>query len=384
MGNYESYRKQLDDHRIEKIEYCFPRARYPRLHGKNAIKSYHGFGGTVKVIRIHTDQGASGWASVCGGYEDVKAREALLLGKKITEVFDPEQGILDPAYGAFDLALHDLAGRILNIPVCRMINEDSAETVRVYDGAIYMNDIIPEDRPFGVEKILEDCGYDYDLGYRDMKIKIGRSHQWMDHDAGLKRDIEVVRKVHEHFPDVRLLVDANDGYSLEDCKEFLRGIDGIQLYWFEEPFRENVENNRKLKEFMSLHAPATLLADGESMTDIPLLFELAQEKLLDIWMPDVCEYGFTPWRSLLKQLREKGYLGSPHAWGQVLKTHYCAHLAAAYGSHVPVIEGVLGQTEGVDYCGYEVTNGIMKIPQRPGFGMELYWAPSEDDIFARW
>lgn len=375
MEAIEKQYGQLEEHTISGVEYLAPRARYPRLHGKNAIRGYHGFGGTVEIVRLYTDRGACGWASISGGYRAAKASEKLLLGKKLTEVFKPDVGILSDTLMAFDLALHDLAGRILGIPVCRMIKPEPVQHVRVYDGAIYMNDIIPEDRPMGIQKVLEDCARDYELGYRDMKVKVGRGHQWLDHDEGLKRDIEVVREINKNFPQVRLLADANDGYSLEDCFAFLTGIGGISLYWFEEPFRESVADNTKLKEFMKLHTPATLLADGESMTDIPLLFELAESKLLDIWMPDVCDYGFTAWRKLLKSLEQHGYLGSPHAWGQVLKTHYCAHLAAAYPQNVPIIEGVLGNTEGVNDEDYTVKEGILEIPMTPGFGMDLIWAP---------
>ena len=245
MSQYDEYRAQLGRHTVTKIDYLYPRARYPRIHGKNAIKGYHGFGGTVEIAKIHTDLGAAGWASLCRKTDTARGQERLILGKKLTEIFDPETGILSDGYIAFDIALHDLAGRILNIPVCQMINPDSAEYVRVYDGAIYMNDIIPEDRPFGLEFILENCRQDYEAGYRDMKIKIGRSHQWMEHDTGIKRDIQVVRAIHSAFPDVRLLVDANDGYSLEDCFSFLEGIRGIPLYWFEEPFREEEAANRE-------------------------------------------------------------------------------------------------------------------------------------------
>jgi L-alanine-DL-glutamate epimerase-like enolase superfamily enzyme len=376
MNQYEGHRRTLEEQVITEIEYFFPRAIYPRLHGKNAIRGYHGYGGIVEVVKISTNQGSTGWASLCREYVEAKKEEKNLLGKKLLDVFDPETGILDDALVAFDIALHDLAGKILGIPVSHLINPNAVQYVRVYDGAIYMNDIISEDKYSGIEQILEDCRHDYVLGYRDMKVKIGRGHQWMEHDAGMRRDIEVVRAIHGALPDVRLMVDANDGYTLEDCFTFLKGIEGIPVYWFEEPFREKISDNKRLREFMKIHSPITLLADGESMTDIPLLFDLAENHLLDIWMPDVCEYGFTAWRKLLKELKEHGYLASPHAWGQMLKTHYCSHLAAAYPENIPIIEGVLGITEGVRCDGYKFDKGIMKIPLEPGFGMELYWAPT--------
>lgn len=375
MNREENFDKVLSQHKIDKVSFYRFRARYPRLHGKNARLSYHGFGGEVTVAKVCTDQGACGWGELSDSLQDARAAAERITGKCLTDIFSAGTGILDDTLKALDIPLHDLAGVILGLPVSRMISESASPKIRVYDGAIYMNDIIPEDRPQGVEQVLADCTYDYALGHRTLKIKIGRGSIWMEHDAGLARDIEVVRRIHEAFPDAGLMVDANDGYSVEDAVAFLEGIGDAPLVWFEEPFREEEKANRALREYLDVHRPRTLIADGESMTDIDLLHDLAAKGLLDVWQPDVCGYGFTAWRKLMKEIEEKGYLASPHAWGNVVKTHYCAHLAAAYPHHIPCIEAVLGESEGVDYGGDELHNGIMTLPDRPGFGMDLIWAP---------
>ena len=84
-------------------------------------------------------------------------------------------------------------------------------------------------------------------------------------------------------------------------------------------------------------------------------------------------------RKLMKEIEANGWMASPHAWGQVVKTHYCAHLAAAYPHHIPFIESVLGESEGVVYGGYELNNGVMTLPNKPGFGMDLIWAPEVEE-----
>ncbi len=370
---YGKYRDQLASYRIDKIVFKQFRARYPRLHGKNAVRSYHGFGGSVVVAQLWTDQGAMGWGMLSTPTENARLAAGSLQGKKLCEVFDPETGILNPELKAFDIPLHDLAGVILGIPVSRMINPVAVPTVRLYDGAIYMDDIIPEDKPFGMERVLEECCQDWSIGHRALKIKIGRGHRWMEHDEGLTRDIALVNRIHSQLPAAVLMVDANDGYSVEDALAFLEGIEGCDLYWFEEPFRENEDNNRKLKDYLRLRRPCTFIADGESQTDIPLLRSLAQKRLLDVWQPDVCGYGFTQWRRLMKEIAENGWMASPHAWGQVVKTYYCAHLAAAYPHHVPYIEAVLGDSEGIEASGYVLSDGVLSVPQKPGFGMDYIW-----------
>lgn len=372
---YENWNQELKEQQIEKVQFYCCRARYPRLHGKNAIKGYHGFGGEITVAKLTTKSGISGWGELSENIETARKYAELLPGRPLTDLFRAETGILDDRLKAFDIPLHDLAGRILQIPVCRMINPDASLSAPVYDGAIYMNDIIPEDAPFGVNRVIQECIDDVNLGHTILKVKIGRSHQWMEHDAGLARDIEIVKKIHETLPGIAIMVDANDGYTPQDAIAFLEGIGDTPIYWFEEPFREEEENNRLLKSYLQKERPQTWIADGESMTDIPLLRDLAEKGILDVWQPDACGYGFTNWRTLMKEISRNGWLASPHAWGTVTKTHYCAHLAAAYPHHIPCVESVPGSIEGVDFCGYSLERGIMQIPDKPGFGMELVWAP---------
>jgi len=369
MMPYEEWNAELHT-RITDVRFFQFEEHYPRFLGKNARLGSHGSGGTVTAAKIYTEAGIDGWGQLCSDIDEAKTKSEYLTGKYVSDIFNSESGIKDPFYKPFDIVLHDLAGRILGIPVCRMINPDCTLTARVYDGAIYMNDIIPEEKPVGIDEVIQNCLDDYRLGYRTFKIKIGRGNKWMGHDEGLKRDIEIVNRIHECLPAARIMVDANDGYSVRDVIDFLEGIENVELYWFEEPFREDEWNDRQLKKYLLKNRPMTLIADGESMTDIELLRNLSSEKILDVWQPDVCGQGFTSWRTLMKEIADNGWLASPHAWGNVVKTRYCAHLAAAYPHHIPCIEGVPGTSDGLTDK-YSLSDGVMTIPDAPGFGTEL-------------
>lgn len=148
----ELWNQELKGHQIGRVQFYRCRARYPRLHGKNAIRGYHGFGGEIEVAKLTTKDGITGWGQLSRGMDESKRNKELLLKRPLTELFDSGTGILDEELLPFDIPLHDLAGKILGIPVCRMINPDSVLRAPVYDGAIYMNDIIPE------ELLLESIG----------------------------------------------------------------------------------------------------------------------------------------------------------------------------------------------------------------------------------
>ncbi len=141
-----------------------------------------------------------------------------------------------------------------------------------------------------------------------------------------------------------------------------------------------------MREKLSAESPATLIADGEARlgpTQDPQgrygkwprdqldgLFSLARDRLLDVLLMDVTAMGFTAWRTLMPELRAAGVAGSPHAWGEPLKTLYAAQLAGGLGN-VPILEGVPGTVERVDASAYLLQDGMLTLPDRPGFGLEL-------------
>jgi L-alanine-DL-glutamate epimerase-like enolase superfamily enzyme len=209
------------------------------------------------------------------------------------------------------------------------------------------------------------------MGYRAFKLKIGRGNRWMEPEAGLRRDIEVTRAVRERYPESPILVDANDGYTCDGFLRYLEAVADCRLYWIEEPFRENREDLRRLREFVDARCPETLLADGESAPDIPFLLDLARERLLDVLLMDIAGLGFTRWRELMPALIEIGVKASPHTWGQPVKTNYTAQLTAGLGN-VVTVEGVPGETIGVDRSAYRLAEGMLRVPETaPGFGMRL-------------
>lgn len=83
--NESAWNDVLSNHKIDKVTFYRFRARYPRLHGKNARLSYHGFGGEVLAARIYTNQGASGWGSVSTNLPEAREAAERIVGKKLTE-----------------------------------------------------------------------------------------------------------------------------------------------------------------------------------------------------------------------------------------------------------------------------------------------------------
>lgn len=362
--------EELAYHTIQSVTFGHVRMQYPRQVGKNARLDIHGFGPRPEICIITTNKGARGWASLRGGPGNATRMVPELAGRKLADVFRVAVGITDQRYLPFDAALHDLAGVVLNKPVYALLGRDTPHVTKYYSGMVYFDDLEPPHAPGGIDKVLENCRYDYEYGYRQFKLKIGRGHRWMPYKAGLARDIEVTRAVAAAFPDCDILVDGNNGFTVQEFIEYLKGIGDTRLFWIEEPFHETVEDYRKLREWMAQANITSLIADGEADPDPVLLDELMQLKLMDVHITDIEGLGFSNWRQLMPKLLRYNVQASPHAWGSLLKSYYTAHLTGGLGNTV-TIEGVTSTSDDVDLSGYTIRDGNLIPPDAPGFGMPL-------------
>ena len=312
---------------------------------------------------METDRGATGW-----GLPLYDGDPAGLVGRNLAELIDPDRGVIDPAAEFLDYPLHDLAARILEVPVYAMLGSAGTPRVRCYSGGIYFDDLDPVDDPAGIEVIRANLRQDHEFGFRDFKLKLGRGYRWMDPQAGLERDIEVTRLARELYPDADILVDPNDGYTVNTLTAYLDAVGDCGLYWIEEAFAERWEDFRFLRELVGTSGPK--IADGEFDPDEDHIVRLAQERLLDVALMDVVGHGLTAWRRTMPRLLDTSTEASPHAWGLPLKTLYAAHIAAGLGN-VSIVEGVPGHTEGTDGDGYTLDDGHVTVSEQPGFGIKL-------------
>jgi L-alanine-DL-glutamate epimerase-like enolase superfamily enzyme len=356
------------DPTITRVELVDLPTRYPRTVGRNARLGSHDSGGISRVAVLSTDTARTGWGLV----EQTPAGDwdGLVVGRALSELIDPGTGIREQALGFLDVPLHDLLGQVLDQPVHALLGSGGETIVEVYDGAIYFDDLDPDDDPRGGAVLLDQCHADAALGYRAFKLKIGRGHRWLDLAAGDRRDIEITRAVRDAFPTAKILVDANDGYDLDGIRRYLEAVADVGLYWVEEPFTDDAGDLAELRAHLDAVSPATLIAEGETDPDVASLLPIAGRGHLDVLLMDVMSFGLTPWRRITPTLVELGVSASPHAWGRPLKTIYAAHLAAGLGN-VAIVEGVPGATDGVDTSAHVFADGRLALSERPGFGLPV-------------
>ena len=140
----------------------------------------------------------------------------------------------DRTMAVVDMALHDLCGRALGIPVWKMLG-GVRDRIPAY-GSIMCGDEMegglatPEDYGRYAEWLIE-------RGYRAIKL-----HTWMPPVSwapDVVMDAKACAAVREAVgPDIPLMLDANHWYSREEALRLGRSLEALDFYWFEEPMDE--------------------------------------------------------------------------------------------------------------------------------------------------
>jgi L-alanine-DL-glutamate epimerase-like enolase superfamily enzyme len=243
--------------------------------------------------------------------------------------------------------------------------------VKVYDGSIYFADLLPENAARPLDRFKEEIDMGLRLGHRAFKVKIGRGAKWMDRAEGDRRDVEVLRTIRAHAgADVVLGVDANNGYDLAGAKRLLSELPDFQFAFVEEMFPEVVDQCLALKGFIREHGWATLVADGETQSDLAAFKPFIEHRALDVLQGDMNHFGF---EGILAEVAWAGPAGiqvAPHNWGSLIGFYMQLHVGRAItnfymAEHDPLANDVIIAE------GYEINDGACRVPAAPGFGLAI-------------
>jgi L-alanine-DL-glutamate epimerase-like enolase superfamily enzyme len=229
------------------------------------------------IVRIRTDAGIEGvgecvteakWNST------VMEAHAAVLAKYlapaivdcdpfcIRDVWGRMDGVVNgqlPAKGAIDIALHDLIGKALGIPVWRLLGGSNARPVLVEGPGYGIGFMDPGP---AVELALKGISD----GCRQIEIKCG-------HPAGPAHDLAVIEAVHRACgPDVSLKIDCTEGYTFKDALKYLPLFAAANVDWVEQPMpRHELVATSRLRPLVptrialeeSIGAPADILRVAE-------------------------------------------------------------------------------------------------------------------------
>ena len=364
----------LHSEKITQIEKVVMKFKRPRNIGRNARIGVHGDTVTDPVVRIHTSSGVIGV-----GWSRLDRSEAeSLIGKSIGDLFQLPNGSSEAGTN-IDLVLWDLVAKLENQPLYKLLGAHGSCSVELYDGSVYIDDLDANDEE-AVAIFHDEVKTGHNYGYKNFKIKMGRGARWMPVIEGTDRDVLVIHTVREVAgPDAKILIDANNGTTLNIAKDILQRCEDVGIYWFEEPFPEDRAFNEDFKEFINEKGYDTLVADGESGPPPPTYFDMVERGWIDVVQHDFRAKGLTWWRETAAIIEPWGAKCAPHCWGSLIERYCHAHFAASI-PHFAVQEAAPADMPGIVLDGWDMQNGCLIVPDTLGTGFDLEPEVIEDGV----
>lgn len=281
------------------------------------------------LVEIETDDGLIGWgeclgpagpnAAMVGFYAPaLLGRDPLTIEPIWSDLYNRsrdqgQRGVAITALSGVDIALWDLKGKALGLPVSTLLGGRFRESVQAYatggfrrDGGAPVDDLAEETAGYVAE------------GFGAVKIKIG-----FDVDEDL-RVIEAVRAA--IGPETRLMIDANHGYDVLEACEVGRAAAALGVDWFEEPVTpEHLGAYRRVRDGQPIP-----VAGGETWHTRFGHAAALEAGAVDILQPDVCGVGgFSEMRRVIDLAGLQGVRVTPHVWGTGVALAASLHVLSA-------------------------------------------------------
>jgi L-alanine-DL-glutamate epimerase-like enolase superfamily enzyme len=285
---------------------------------------------------------------------------------------NPQYASILKRYRFLDGPLFDLVGKLTARPVWELIGDSVRDRVEAYDGTLYFSDVWFHDR--GVPAVVEEAQEAQRSGYRAIKLKLGRGFKWMDEEAGLRRDIQVVQSVREAVgPSVRIMADPNWGYRRDHDRAWrlITETAGSKLYWMEQIFPAKIADYSELKDKMKEAGIETLIADGENI-DQTAQFDsyLKPRRLMDVLQPDIRHLGFLDILEVVRKAEPVGAIVMPHNWASQIGFLMALQMAKAVKS-IPGAENDRSTCDVFTTEGYNFQDGTYTVPNKPGLSVHI-------------
>jgi L-alanine-DL-glutamate epimerase-like enolase superfamily enzyme len=364
-----------------------------RITGLKAM----GFQGAGQsLVKVETDAGIEGIGEAGAAGPVVRAQlkllEEMLLGEDplaIDRLFNIMTGRMHtyrahvPTVSGVDIALWDIAGKVLDRPICELLTGKYRDTITLYYTA------------------LEAPGDAFDLtscrewatklkadpeGYRTFKCG-GIHYPWLprrerfEHKAAAmsltltQSDLDIVRRGNENLRealgfDVDMIVSAHGEWDLLTAIGFSQAVESIKPIWMEDMLPVWY-SDRWLKLMESSRVP---ILTGEKLELVREFQPFIVNGALDAIHPDLCFSGGITGCRRIAELAELYYLPvTLHNVGSMVQNAACAHFGASVRNFLMSETRMYSRPEIREMAEDEVkiVGDEMPVPTRPGLGITL-------------
>jgi len=328
--------------------------------GKNAAGSAGTYGALVSLINNEIAPALRGrdardingiWEML---YNGVRHQKAAASGHVMPVL--ARRGLTVAAISAIDIALWDILGKSLGVPVWQLLGGRKSERMPAYaSGGWASADKIGEQLQSYIDK----------GGFKAVKMRVGSM------DGAPHVSSERVHAAREALGSgISIMVDAHGTYTVADAKRFAHMVRDCDLAWFEEPVA--ADDKQGIAEVRA--ACGIPIAVGESEATRFDFRDLAVARAADVFQPDL---GFC---GGISEAMKIGAIASafnirlaPHLWAGAPAFYAGLHVCAASPSSF-ILEYSLGANPMLHDLVVEkldVAEGTIAIPDAPGLGITV-------------
>lgn len=359
------------------------------------VKASTSYWGEYLFVEVTTDEGVSGWGEITSTTRIANRALAAILKQVSGQIAgeDPSRierlwhklfrsftymgsrGAACECVSAIDIALWDIRGKVLGLPVYELLGGAVRDEIALYthpdqskftsDDAVVaeITDIVSSGHtalkfdpfPYQGDRERRD-------GYLDGMLSRADEKKAADLTALIRRTAG---------PGVEILIDAHGRFDVPTAIRLCRSLEEAgQIDWFEEPVPpESLDALKQVRDKVS--APISVGERAHTKWDfVPIL----ENKLADYIMPDVTWTGGITEMKKIANLAEGYYVPiSPHDAGGPINVLAGAHVMMTVPNFYKL------ETSRWDLSGYnelmhtrlDNSNGALKLPRVPGLGIEL-------------
>ncbi len=287
---------------------------------------------TAHLVEVETDEGITGWGE-CFGPGNIALANKYIVEKVIQPLIkgdDPlkkeyiwhkvynlirdsgQKGMPIQALSGIDIALWDILAKKSNLPLYQLLGGKTNDKIPVYGYGMMLQKKTVQEL---CELFKNEASQIKEKNFKAMKMKIG---------MGPKEDLKLVSAVRDTIgSEFKLMVDANHAYNKNDALYVGKGLDEMNIYWFEEPVvPEDYDGYKELKEKLK-----TNIAGGEAEFTKYGWNQLLKNNCIDIAQPEVCGLGGITEYLKVSALAQSNFIPIVnHVWGSALSVAVNLHL----------------------------------------------------------
>lgn len=340
------------------------------------------------VVRVHTDAGIVGIGEVDSSPMVAKAiieaplshaiarglRQCVLgqnpldiavLWERMYQgtIFFGRGGAAQQAISGVDMALWDIMGKVLGVPVYQLLGGAFHTRLRAYASNLFGD--TPQATYEQAQRLVEQ-------GFTAVKFgwgPLGQSEQL---------DIELVRQARAGLGEsVDLMIDAGLCYDANTAIRRAQQFAEYRPFWLEEPLHpDDLEGYARLVQASPLR-----IAAGEQETTIQG-FQALLDAGLDVLQPDVARVGGISRAIEIGRLTtQRRRLCVNHSYKTGISIAASLHFLAAL-PNAALLEYCVEQSalrQGLTQQRFPVVDGYVAVPQEPGLGVDL-----DEEVVARY